>query len=109
MVLLFGLIVVLSCEKEDIPDGNDKEPLVFTSLRAARSPIFTEDTTRITATASGYNLSYHWFVEKGDLLGTGSEITFVATPCTIGDNDIICTVKDGNNIEEIKHVTVTVL
>ncbi|MFC2121596.1 hypothetical protein ACFLTI_08380 [Bacteroidota bacterium] len=108
LILIFICFLIINCKKENTdPDNNI--PLVFSSLTAARDTIFIEDTTKITAFASGFNLTYNWYVLKGDLLGTGSQITYVATPCTIGDNDIICTVSDGNDNEEIKHVNVTVL
>lgn len=111
LVLLLAIIGCLlsSCGKEDEPDHYPDIPITFTSLEAARSTIFTEDTTKLTATASGYDLTYHWYVEKGDLLGSGNQITFVATPCTVGVNDITCTVIDGNDKQKTLHVYVTVL
>ena len=111
LVLLPVLISVFmfACEKEEPPDDHLDDPVEFVSLEAARTVIFIEDTTRVTAKATGYELSYHWSVEKGDILGSGSEITYVATPCTVGDNEIYCTVKSSNGKEETKHVIVTVL
>lgn len=109
-VLLWTLICLPACKKDRIPDEEDPEiPLVFQSLTAGRSVIFTEDTTALKAQATGYMLQYHWYVDKGDLLGSGNKITFVATPCTVGDNIVSCTVKDGYGNEEEKYVTVTVL
>ena len=99
----------MGCEKEEPPDDHSDDPVEFIALEAARTVIFIEDTTKITATASGYELSYHWSVEKGDILGSGNVITYVATPCTVGDNEIYCTVKSSNGKEETKHVVVTVL
>lgn len=107
--LLLGLLCLLSCRKEPDPDDHSSIPLVFTSLSCGRDTIFTEDTTSLEAKASGYELIYNWSVEKGDLLGSGNTITFVATPCTIGDNSIYCTITDGNGNEETKFVVITVL
>jgi len=100
---------LIACDKNDPGNGNSDNPLVFNSLTCGRDTIFTEDTTRIRASASGDELIFEWFVEKGDLLGSGAEITFVATPCTIGNNDIHCTVKDVHGKSETRFVTVTVL
>jgi hypothetical protein len=102
------MIALVSCDKKT-PDDEDKDkPLVFTSVQAGRSMILAGDTTRISATASGYKLTYNWSVEKGDLLGSGPEITYVATPCTVGENAVNCTVKDGNGEEMTKQVVITV-
>jgi hypothetical protein len=106
--LLLIPLCCLFCERED-PDGGDKDaPLVFTSLQVGRDTIFTEDTTLIRATASGYKITYHWEVEKGDLLGSGPQITFLATPCTVGKNTVFCTVRDGNSKEITKQVEIIV-
>jgi hypothetical protein len=109
LVSFLCLTLVMGCDKEEPPDNHNDDPIEFTSLVAGRKMIFIEDTTRVIATATGYELSYHWSVEKGDILGSGSEVTYVATPCTVGDNEIYCTVKSTNGKEETKHVVVTVL
>lgn len=107
--IFMGLLFCFACEREDPPEDHNDDPVEFTSLVAARTVIFIEDTTRLTASASGHELSYHWSVEKGDILGSGKEVTYVATPCTVGDNEIYCTVKSSNGKEDTKHVIVTVL
>ena len=96
----FCLCAMASCDKEQPPDDHSNDPVEFSSLEAGRNLIMIEDTTRVTATASGYELSYHWSVDKGDILGSGKEISYVATPCTIGINQIFCTVKSSNGKEE---------
>ena len=106
--LLF-FCLLSACTKEEPSDNHNDDPIEFTSLIAGRHIIFIEDTTRITATATGYELAYFWSVDKGDILGSGKEITYVGTPCTVGDNKIYCTVKSSNGKEETKHVVVTVL
>ncbi len=106
---LLSIFLLSACTKEEPPDDHNNDPIDFISLIAGRDVIFIEDTTRITATATGYELSYFWSVDKGDILGSGKEITYVGTPCTVGDNQISCTVKSSNGKEETKHVVVTVL
>ena len=110
--LLMGVALLaffFSCNKEEPPENHDNDPIEFVSLTAGREIIFIEDTTAVKAVATGFELSYYWSVEKGDILGSGKEITYVATPCTVGDNEIVCTVKSSNGKEASKHVVVTVL
>jgi len=109
LLSLFSLMFVLnlfSCK--DPGEEPENIPLVFSSIEAGRDTIFTEDTTRLRATATGNKLSYHWYVEKGDLLGSGAEIIFLATPCTVGNNTVFCTVQDGYQKEITKQVVITV-
>jgi len=108
-ISILSIILLSSCKKEEPPDNHDNDPVEFVSLTSGRDVIFIEDTTRLTATATGYQLSYIWSVEKGDILGSGREVTYVATPCTVGDNEITCTVKSSNGKEQTKSVVVTVL
>ena len=109
-LVLFILILFLSCSKEEInnPDG-EGQPLVFTSLIAGNDTIQSGETTKITATASGYKLTFYWSATIGDILGSGNEITYAASPCQAGSNQITCTVKDGNNNEKTKEVNIVVL
>jgi hypothetical protein len=109
LTLMVVLAVALAfCDREDPPNGDEDVPIAFVSLEAGRDTIFTEDTTLIRATASGYRLTYNWFVEKGDLLGSGATITFLATPCTVGTNIVYCTVRDGYGKEKTREVSITV-
>jgi hypothetical protein len=105
LVLLTATLFM--CKKDPDDDGHDI-PLVYTSLTVARDTIFAGDTTALTAVASGYQLTYEWYVAKGDLLGSGNQVTFLATPCTVGTNTVVCTVRDGNGKETEKEVTITV-
>jgi len=107
LILLIGMSVsLINCEKK--PEEGKDTPLVFSDIQARRQMILAGDTTRIWATASGYQITYHWSVEKGDLLGSGSEVTYLATPCTVGDNTVVCKVMDGNGQEMTRQVVITV-
>ena len=107
-IFLLLSVVLVGCEKEEDTDDHSDILLVFSSLTCGRDTIFTEDTTMLRAFASGYDLNYYWSVDKGDLLGSDSVVTYVATPCTIGENEIFCKVSDGNGQEITKSVIVTV-
>jgi hypothetical protein len=108
-ILLIPALAILNCCQPEEPDPEGQDvPLIFKEVTASRTQIFTEDTTSLHAHATGYKLTFHWSVEKGDLIGTGQDIIFVATPCTVGNNTISCTVMDGNQKSETRQVTVTV-
>lgn len=108
LVLVLIPIFFFCCDHGIPPNGEEDTPLVFSSMQADRDTIFTGDTTLIRAIASGYKITFHWHVEKGDLLGSGDEVTFLATPCSIGNNIVNCTIRDGNANEITKNVTITV-
>ncbi|NBC83995.1 MAG: hypothetical protein GVY19_11545 [Bacteroidetes bacterium] len=104
--LLLGLF--LSCENNDDESGNPSEQLVYESLTIDRDTLSPGETTTITASATGYNIEYHWSATAGDLLGGGSVVTYAASPCHVGENTISCTVKDGNDKSETKSVKIVV-
>ena len=110
ILLILALIVIFnstSCEKDDDSDTSS-QPLVYTSLTTDNDTIFVGNTTIISANAAGYNLIFNWSASAGDIIGGGAQITYLATPCTPGDNTIICTVEDGNNASETKTIIITV-
>lgn len=107
LVILF-FVVVLACEDENNGGGDSSQQLIFESLTAENDTIVSGETTTITATATGYNLEYHWSATAGDLLGAGAVITYTSSPCNIGVNTITCTVKDGNSNSETKSVDIVV-
>lgn len=107
-IFLF-LLVILSCSKSD--DGNQEDPgqpLIFTSLTAERDTIESGETTKVTAVATGYKISFHWSATAGDILGTGSQVIYAASPCQAGKNKITCTVNDGNNNSNSKEISIVV-
>ncbi|MFQ5334943.1 MAG: PKD domain-containing protein, partial [Flavobacteriales bacterium] len=82
----------------------------YNSLTAENTTINTGETSKITATASGENLTYNWELisgSLGDILGSGAQVTYTASPCCTGDNTVQCTVSDGTNSES-KTVTIVV-
>lgn len=99
------ILLIAGCEKEQPCRG---EPLIFTSLTVSPDTIDTGDYADVTAVARGCQLSYHWSVTRGSILGTGAEVTFAASPCSIGDNTITCTVKDGNDQSETRTVRIVI-
>lgn len=108
ILIIFCILCLYNCNKDENNNGNSNEPLKFESLIPNRDTIFAGDTTKIIATATGYNLSYNWSATSGDILGQGAEVIYTASPCQIGKNTIECEVKDGNENSEKKEVTIVV-
>lgn len=113
-LLLIG-IAVASCKKEEPEPEQITNPtpaptpvFAFSSLSAENTTIPIGGTAKITASASGENLTYSWSASQGDILGSGSQITYGASNCCAGENEITCTVKDGNNNSDTKKITITV-
>lgn len=107
-VLLFlSLLTVIfvSCDPEDEPDNSILNS--FTGLTVENDTIFTGQSTKITATYDGIQVTFKWTATAGDILGSGSEVTYVAPTCTPGVNQINCTASASNN--SVTHsVTITV-
>jgi len=94
-----------SCKKKD---GNNPDAIQFTDLFAEHDTLFVADTTTITAIATGSGLSYIWSASKGDIDGFGSEIKYLAPPCQPGDFVISCTVKDDDDNNKTKTISIHV-
>ena len=109
IAIFLGIILFYgSCEKDPQDNGNPGEPLVFESLQADKTTLTPGETAKVTAMATGYQLSYYWSASLGDILGTGSEIIYAPSFCHVGENTITCKVKDGNGQSESKTVTIVV-
>ena len=108
--LIFIGVFAVSCEKdnENINTDDPSQVLVFSSLRSEKYSITAGESTKITATAAGYQIRYLWEASAGNIVGSGSEVTYVASPCHVGENEITCTVSDGNNKSESKSLTIVV-
>ena len=89
---LLGLYLMTACEDKQDTGGDPSQPLVFNSLEADKYTLIPGETATIVASASGYQLSYHWSASAGDLVTTGilSEVLYVPSPCHVGENTISC-------------------
>jgi len=101
-VFLFSL-----CSKEDEENGPEA-PLEFLSLVAEDDTLASGETTKITATATGSNLSYYWSATQGDILGSGYQVTYASSPCQAGTNQVTCEVADDRNQSESKTINIVV-
>lgn len=94
---LFALFVfTCSCGKEEAEVFDD---LVFHSLVAEKDTVAPGETVKIKANATGNKIEYFWSVNLGDIIGSGSEIIYAASPCAWGSNEVTCTVTNGNQTE----------
>ena len=106
VLAMAALLIIFSGCGNDEPCSGD--PLIFSSLTVTPDTLETGEYADVVADAQGCRLSYRWSVTKGDILGTGAEVIFAASPCAIGVNTITCTVTDGNDQSKTKTVQVVV-
>lgn len=120
-IVAFGMIVS-SCNKEvPEPEPNTStqngsntsnttgiSTISYTDLSAEQSTIAIGATTTVTATATGDGLTYNWSTNNGDIMGSGSQITYGASGCCGGTNTVTCTVVDSGNHQESKSITIVV-
>jgi hypothetical protein len=104
--LLVIFLLFPGCGKEE--EEEPFKPLVYTSLVAEKTTIKAGETTKIKANVTGSNLVYTWSATLGDLLGSGQEVTYTASICQIGKNQITCTVSNEKNQSESKTIDIVV-
>jgi hypothetical protein len=98
----------LACEKEkDKPENCD--PINYLSLTAVNDTIESGGETAVVALAEGEGLVYEWTKTLGVINGSGSTVTYVATPCAIGEVGITCKVIDICGNSESRTVTIHVI
>lgn len=94
-ILLVFFLVNCSKEEADFPETE----MIFNSLVAEKDTIAPGESTIVKASATGSSLEFFWEATLGDIIGSGSEITYVASPCAVGTNEITCKVTNGNQSE----------
>ena len=93
--LTFCLFFMLGCVKVE----NDKyiQPdsylTYFESLTSEKDTLLRGESTTIIAKAFGNKISYLWTASEGQILGVGSQVIFMASPCCYGNIVITCEVK----------------
>jgi len=111
---LITIILVISmhasCSRDETGEPEDpNKPFTFTDLNAEKDTIESGESTKVKATATGYKISYHWSATAGDILGSGEEVVYTASPCQAGKNKISCTVRDGYNFSLSKEIYIVVI
>ena len=105
-VILLTAFLLLNCSKETVE--LPAEELNFQSLVSEKDTIAPGETTKVIATATGSQLTYYWSATIGDILGSGSEIVYAASPCQVGINQITCKIKNGSNQSVSKIIDIVV-
>ena len=106
--ILLVLFVFISCEQSnETPD--DCMPINFTGLTAENDTIGLGGETVITADAEGDGLLYEWTKTLGVIQGSGPSVTYVTTPCAVGEIEVTCKVTDRCDNSESRTVTIVVL
>ena len=98
-ILSLCLFFFLSCKKETEPDPETQTPLEFISLTSGVDTLSFGETTKLKAVATGEELSYVWIADQGDIIGSGDEVNYAPSACTIGDVLISCEVSDNTDSE----------
>jgi hypothetical protein len=109
--LLFFFIILccpfflFNCSEEEQEAPND---LVYRSLVAEKDTIAPGGTVKVTATATGSQLKYYWSASLGDIHGAGAQVTYAASPCSVGENQVHCKITNGSTQSETKTVEIVV-
>ena len=110
IVLILSLILLFACDKEK--DNYETSPTgvlnEFISLSAEQDSVITGGSTKVTAVVDGELIIYLWSATQGDILGNGSQITWVAPACVCGNGIITCKVRAGGR-ELSKTIEIIVL
>lgn len=105
IIFVVGILFFQCSEDKEIIAVDE---LKYISLEIAQDTIYAGDEVKIKATATGSHLEYYWSATKGDILGSGAEITYASSPCHIGTNIITCKVTNGSTQEETRTVDIVV-
>jgi hypothetical protein len=95
MIFLLAFLI-LNCKKED---QEEQGQLIFHSLVAEKDTIAPGETIKIVANATGTSLEFHWSATLGDILGSGAEVIYAASPCSAGKNKITCKAVSGRQAD----------
>ena len=96
---LVFLICVAGCDKDDdYPvNGQSDDHIYSLDLISEKDTLVHGESTKITAQYEGEGVRFSWEATQGDILGYGSEITYVALLCNCGKSRIDCTAAAGSN------------
>jgi hypothetical protein len=105
-LILFAMLVAGGCKKDSTTTAGTGD-IQFVNLVVEKNNLAITELTKVTATATGSNLSYTWKCdnELGVFEGSGAEVMF--TICHGGTFKITCEVKDNANHLATKDAYVT--
>ena len=105
------MILLAGCKNDEHGLECVDHPLHFMSLVVGQDTIEVGGSTTVTANAEGYELSYEWTASQGFIIpeNEASEVTYSASPCSLGEITITCKVTDACDHKETKRITILVL
>jgi hypothetical protein len=92
------VFIILGCNKNETDNEPEQDSYItsFESLKAEQDTLKRGESTKIKAVATGKNIEYSWTASEGPILGQGSEVVYVTSPCCYGNITITCIARGGN-------------
>ncbi|MCF8362792.1 MAG: hypothetical protein K9G70_09245 [Prolixibacteraceae bacterium] len=106
--ILTTIFFAISCNDDEQLQGNGDEDFAFELLTTDKDTLSSGEQATITAIAKGNELVYSWSATAGDILGAGSEVAYMATPCVAGNIEITCKVEAAYSKSESKKIKIYV-
>lgn len=109
--LIVGALPLASCQKESDAASPATAALKYNALTPESTVIrySTQPSTKVTAAATGDGLTYRWSASAGSILGSGQQVTYLASAgCCGGEQEITCTVADSHGQSQSKLVKIYV-
>ncbi|HBE40646.1 MAG TPA: hypothetical protein DDW27_05490 [Bacteroidales bacterium] len=109
---IFFVLIIPGCNKDVKWDDKKIQPdcylISFDSLTAEKDTISRGQSTEITAKVTGNKIIFIWSASEGPVLGEGSRVTYLSSPCCWGNVIITCEAR-AKNASESKSIKITVI
>ena len=106
----FFLLFFFGCDKGNDDDNmqHDSYLRYFEGLTVEKDTLLRGQSTEISAHATGNKISYSWSASEGPIIGEGSKVIYLSSPCCWGEITITCEAR-AMNATESKSIKITVL
>ncbi len=110
-IIIFGLIVFVSCKKTDTTIPTNALPLTFSGLTMTKDTVKVNVYDTIIANASGEGITYTWASENGlgTFIPTNNNNVVLFAGCHATDFVLDCQAKDKYDRTDTKKITVHVI
>lgn len=109
--ILFAVSVIIllvysfsACDNDQPQPGGETDNLVFDLLKSSKDTLQNGEQALIQAIASGTDLVYYWGASSGDILGSGSSVYYVPSPCVSGEVSVNCKIEDAYSNSDQKTI-----
>ena len=89
-------------------DPVNNSNFTFTALCAENDTIKAGHSTKLWAECTGNSLSYFWSATKGNIIGSGNEVTLSACICDKGISEVTCSVKNNYDQEVTRKINIVI-